>query len=602
MTINKSVEDNLKDYLKNKNLEHAFLIRGPWGSGKTHFINHFIDQFDSKEQKLIRISLFGLKSLLEIDAQIFQTLHPILGSKPAKLVGNILKGAVSVGFRMDLYGDKKDETSTNFKLDKLDLSSLGIGVTSDIVLIFDDLERTEISIREILGYVNFMIEVTQVKVILIANEEALLENEDARKIYLKFKEKVIGKTFEVANDVEKIVISFLKGTSFKNSQNLKSLLIELHTISNCLNLRIIKQAIYDFQYVCKQIPSDRLEHKEFYTMFARIFLALSIEAKKGELTEPELRSKFPFQSSSSYKKYFQNNNLIFNGDIWSDMIFKNDLKKLNENISNLHYFKLDQKNEVPTWQKLWNFKELDDKTFEKLIQELEADFFQMIETEPSVYLNKVDLMVYFSIHSLSDRSIEEIKNTVFIHIEKHQDSKHWRREKLDSSGYYGTGRPYHCEKEKDFINLKNLIIERNNIAYEEESINISNQLILDRSATFLNAIEIGNTDDIAKLLLKQFQHQCFLNNISPKDFVNSLIRADHATIEKFKEIIYDRYTSNHSFNGKPYWTYYKDELVFWEKVEALTKNQLESLPKLKKHLFYLFCENTLPTFRSILSA
>ncbi|WP_241151859.1 P-loop NTPase fold protein, partial [Pseudomonas viridiflava] len=228
------------------------------------------------------ISLFGLKSLLEIDAQIFQTLHPILGSKPAKLVGNILKGAVSVGFRMDLYGDKKDETSTNFKLDKLDLSSLGIGVTSDIVLIFDDLERTEISIREILGYVNFMIEVTQVKVILIANEEALLENEDARKIYLKFKEKVIGKTFEVANDVEKIVISFLKGTSFKNSQNLKSLLIELHTISNCLNLRIIKQAIYDFQYVCKQIPSDRLEHKEFYTMFARIFLALSIEAKKGE--------------------------------------------------------------------------------------------------------------------------------------------------------------------------------------------------------------------------------------------------------------------------------------------------------------------------------
>ncbi|WP_241160639.1 P-loop NTPase fold protein, partial [Pseudomonas viridiflava] len=121
----------------------------------------------------------------------FQTLHPILGSKPAKLVGNILKGAVSVGFRVDLYGDKKDETSTNFKLDKLDLSSLGIGVTSDIVLIFDDLERTEISIREILGYVNFMIEVTQVKVILIANEEALLENEDARKIYLKFKEKVI---------------------------------------------------------------------------------------------------------------------------------------------------------------------------------------------------------------------------------------------------------------------------------------------------------------------------------------------------------------------------------------------------------------------------
>lgn len=44
----------------------------------------------------------------------------------------------------------------------------------NLVFIFDDLERSDIPLKEFLGWINQVVEVEKMKVILIANEEKLL--------------------------------------------------------------------------------------------------------------------------------------------------------------------------------------------------------------------------------------------------------------------------------------------------------------------------------------------------------------------------------------------------------------------------------------------
>lgn len=66
--MNKHIEKYLKSYLKLDKPEFAVLLTGKWGSGKTYFIDEFINKNETKDEKqekikFIKISLFGLKEL-----------------------------------------------------------------------------------------------------------------------------------------------------------------------------------------------------------------------------------------------------------------------------------------------------------------------------------------------------------------------------------------------------------------------------------------------------------------------------------------------------------------------------------------------------------
>ncbi|WP_230850197.1 P-loop NTPase fold protein, partial [Vibrio harveyi] len=74
------------------------------------------------------------------------------------------------------------------------------------------LERSQISTVEVLGFINELVEISQVKVILVANEKVLIEGDD-KGIYKEFKEKVIGKTFEIKHDFSSVLCDFLDGSS-----------------------------------------------------------------------------------------------------------------------------------------------------------------------------------------------------------------------------------------------------------------------------------------------------------------------------------------------------------------------------------------------------
>ncbi|EDW4369342.1 hypothetical protein AA445_005407, partial [Salmonella enterica subsp. diarizonae] len=164
------------------------------------FIESFIKEYNKNAidnqsgNKIIKISLFGFKTTSSIDEMIFQSLHPLLGHRYTKLAGNILKGALKLGCKIDINGDSRPDVDINASLDKIKFSEIFSTNTDtgEIIIALDDLERTDIPLKEILGYVNYLVEISKVKVILIANEKILHEkdksSEDKTKdVYSKFK-------------------------------------------------------------------------------------------------------------------------------------------------------------------------------------------------------------------------------------------------------------------------------------------------------------------------------------------------------------------------------------------------------------------------------
>lgn len=603
MEINKHIVDNLDYYLKLSSPEYAFLLCGEWGVGKTHFIDEFIEKKNNMDLKLIKISLFGLKEISDINACIFQELHPILGSKYAKLAANVLKGAIRLGVKLDVDSDGTSESTVKTKFDKLDIRKLfSDGKSKEIVLIFDDLERSEISTVEMLGFINALVENSKVKVILVANESAIIDGVDG-KTYIDFKEKVIGKTFEIKHNFDAILSHFLEGNSLiEYKQSIK----DVYSRSKLKNLRKIKQSIDDFEYLINQVDDEYKKNNQFYKDLVRCFFALSIEIKKGSLSEKDLRKNLPFRlgdeskktSEGVYTKYFSDQTHLYNGDTWANILFKGDLAKINEETSKLAFFVEKTEKERPDWVKLWNFRELEDAEFSKLIESLESELNKLTENNLKIYLHKISLIIYFSKNSLSKIRMEHVHELVEKYISKYKASKHWKNINLLNIGIYdGTGYGYLCDRDDDFINLKKLIVDSNVEAFEQGEI----QRKKDKVDSVLNIIKTSNLEHFSEVLLGEDRLKPIFNDVAPCLFIDRLLDSENSTIGKITDILSQRYTENYIYDGAPSYTYLKSEVDFWKGVQQELNKKLPYKEMLKGHLLELFSKYTITNIVDLLS-
>ncbi|WP_028294578.1 P-loop NTPase fold protein [Oceanobacter kriegii] len=607
MEINKHVVDNLDYYLSLPSPEYAFLLCGEWGVGKTHFADEYIKKKNGKDFKLIKISLFGLRDISEINAGIFQKLHPLLGSKSARLAGNIIKGAFSMGLRIDIDSGENYESTLNTKLDKLNFFEFFLDEKKkEVVLIFDDLERSKISTVEVLGFINELVETSQVKVILIANEKVLIEGDDGDK-YKDFKEKVIGKTFEVKHDFSSVLCEFLDGYSLGGHEEC---IQYIYNRSNFKNLRKFKQSIDDFEYLIKNIDDKYKANDQFYKDLVKCFFALSVEVKKGGLSEEDLRKNTPFNKGDEklnskediYSKYFSRQARLYNGDVWANIIFKGDLERINEETSKLALFVEKVEKERPNWLKLWYFKELENDEFSSLIDEVEDELKCLVENDLRIYLHKIALVTYFSKIGLGKLCIDEIKEIVERYISKYKDSDFWKTNLVAGDIYNnGTGYGYINDQDQDFIVLKARITSENEKTYNQEK-----QIAEEREAkkildSIVSSIESDLDGEFKKLLLDVYRYNPILNNVNPKAFVGSLVDANNSAIVKLNDVILERYSENHFVNDRVKFSFFREELDFWKGVETGLKQILLNDIGLKGHILGLFLKHTVSKVIFLLS-
>lgn len=434
-SVNAHVEEYLDYYCSLSNPPgFAVLLKGAWGSGKTWFIEQYQKSLDARNIRVFYISLYGMNNTADIEDQFFQLLHPIMSSRGMAVTGIVLKGLLKGALKIDLTGDGQDDGTWNIQIPNIDLPKKLDNIDKSI-LIFDDLERCKIDLSSLLGYINFFVEHNDMKVILIAHEDKLLEDAD----YPSIKEKLIGKTLNILPIFEDALKSFVHRVEDVKIRDFLSnnfdIIKDLYQRTNYKNLRSLNNILLEFSRIFHKLPRSVQTHPEALANILKVLTALSIEIHQGTISPEDigklttqyasfLNKKSPIstdendQSQSADCKNRLNEVLdshpfldmyqVFPSLTWWKSFFSQgliDLEELNLSISNSKYF---QDENTPNWVKIWHFSELSDATFEALIKEVEIEFRNRVNSDLGVVTHVVGLFLMFSDAGIYRRTRKDI--------------------------------------------------------------------------------------------------------------------------------------------------------------------------------------------------
>ena len=326
--------ESILDYIRSDYTDYAVMINGEWGSGKTHFWNNKVRkkiesmQLNGRRYTTIYMSLYGISNLEEISKKIFIETTQLMDKNLRKFMNNNEQTTIpeyaKTGIDMaNLFG----VTQNGDKLDYAEFFS-----TDDKVLCFDDLERANVDVIDILGYINNFVEHDHIKTIIICNEKELStklkssniemktfiatylldkQNEltkadkpivekiqdkiehvfDKANDYERIKEKLIGETFEYAPKFDYIINGILM--RYESNPDLirflrenTGFIISTFNKSGTRNLRILKHALNDFKKIYEMVSKSypNTSNRVMQTML--IFtIAVSFEIKAGKITK-----------------------------------------------------------------------------------------------------------------------------------------------------------------------------------------------------------------------------------------------------------------------------------------------------------------------------
>ena len=238
--------------MHNPDPQYAVMLKGKWGCGKSFFVNKWIEEYTNAGEgvslKPIYVSLYGLKNTSQITESIDRVLHPLLYSKGAELTKKLFKIAGKVVLKTSFDVDKNgsEDISLDATLDSLSILLSKDNIIGNKLIIFDDLERCLIDMKLLLGYINSFVEHGSCHVILVGDETRVVSR--WKKTLIEFKEKTVGREFEIMPDVDDAITCFLHGyiPSDEWLQNQKTLITDIFHATECNNLRILRQCLYDF--------------------------------------------------------------------------------------------------------------------------------------------------------------------------------------------------------------------------------------------------------------------------------------------------------------------------------------------------------------------
>lgn len=221
------IVDILINYVDESIYDYAVMIDGEWGCGKTYFIKKRLytelekhekekaqNQEGYKPKGIIYLSLYGVKSLEEVSKQILMESYFV---KSGNAKGIIRKGTEITGKMLPVLFDIiKTKTGLELEAENVSNAAGGFFSVKDSILIFDDLERCNCPVNEVLGYINTYVEHEGMKVIIIANQKeigknAYLTNQELKYLVaanenINFDENIERKSnfFTQSNEEEKI--------------------------------------------------------------------------------------------------------------------------------------------------------------------------------------------------------------------------------------------------------------------------------------------------------------------------------------------------------------------------------------------------------------
>lgn len=603
--MNENIYNILNSYAENHDPQYAIFLKGLWGCGKTYFIKNWMTQYDkdhpSDENALtlkpIYVSLYGIKQISDIRAAIDKEINPFFYSKTGKFITGFAKVLSKVVLKtdIDINSDKNSDISISGTIDPLSIFKTPIDEIGGVkFIIFDDLERCLLDMKEALGFINYFVEHYNCHVIIIGDDSHFTD--DKKRTFEGFKEKTIGREFEIQADVNNAIKSFLDEVPI--SDFLKS---EQELITSCFlatkynNLRLLRQCLYDFKTQAQKYFDKIEKNKDFFRS-----LLCSYIVTYAEYHNVEGRDLFVSIAQKGYafflmgdkekesanrlmSKYFHNNNTYISNVLNSSVSFV--LAQIREGRSLDEYIdkqlSTEQKQNCP-WNQLTDYWRMDNTMFNgvymQTISALKND--KIIAASALSYV--LAYLFYFDsldIIRINDDTIEYIKKGI--------------RQILCSS----------IDKKNLYENFQNLrfgyrryIITEEPIPRVKEMMDFAEQIYREVNAKMKDDMQIAlenlsdnNIEDLGRIECRLYPdgkdfykaHAIFAN-VDANLIYHALVRMTNESRNSFLLFIKDRYGNAMTEQDA---TTFQDDIPFLKKLYNLIGNDLPSYTCIDKFSF-----------------
>lgn len=572
---NEEVTNKLDYYYDNKNIDGAVFLNGSWGSGKTYYIEKYVDFFNSnKKERAVYVSLNGLKSVDEVNNALLAALHPVLSATKKSPILKVLSCATK--YTTDILSINYDSLSEiNFDISKFDAN----------LIVFDDIERCQVEIPVLFGYID-LIKKSCSKIILVADEKELLnylfpeeayhnkavssnvlianncskaeetgetKNKDKKdiitsilnekndskysgivreleeiekniypkKYYEIIKEKVVWDTIPFVFDINILFDTIINYSEYENIKeiviNNKNIIMKIEDMFKCRNLRTYKCALDVLKYLHNENIFDSYSHKEEIErkVLVNVF-ALMINYKHPSKFGIDFPIRIDGEEYEKLVSFSEYNNGIYVDieELESELSLKeNELSEIDEDKVPIYILEL---------KETWVYKTDEDLT--NNINELLNAYND----------NKLDIkyfiLCYHYLYSYIEEFGFELKDV------KLDDVKNELIERINSSNKYVDLEDFHFMLDNFYENeigdIKEIYhtLESMNQRYEskeivKESLNISN-LPLDR---------------IKKISEQAIGRKAFLSLFSVNDLMDYIKKADNEGVAYFRLLIHQVY-------------------------------------------------------------
>lgn len=347
-----NIKEEIKDYIFRKELTGALLLTGEWGCGKSYLVKEIAKELNENKRAAVAvISLFGLDSVATINHRVKEEYFNLAFGSVGKAVKKVSKGISTVAKDglavanaatdgLPGLGAASQGVSAIMSYDLFGFISVkntvGKGRNShNFVLIFDDLERCNITPKDLLGAINEYVENKQIKVIIVAEEGKITSDK-----YKEYKEKLISRTLRMRADYQILITNIIKKysqTAKGYSQFLienRNLIIQAFCESKTNNLRIVRTILSDFERIYEawketEVKTDNLKWV-LYTFACEVFLSKMPPAEEKH-QEKGIDYFLIGREGEQYKDKGKNNSYfisvsqwIYDG-VWVEERFKREL-------------------------------------------------------------------------------------------------------------------------------------------------------------------------------------------------------------------------------------------------------------------------------------
>ncbi len=566
---------------------YAVLVNGEWGSGKTYLVKKVLEKAGAK---YLYVSLYGMSSLEEVGDALFQQLHPVLGSKAMRVASMLGKSFLRGSIKIDLDGDGKVDGSMAPQLSAMSLSK-SFQNAGDKILIFDDVERSHISVANVLGYINSFVEHEDCKAILIAHESEIQGDDD--NAYTRVKEKLIGKTLRVTADFTSALgnfFSLIDDDRLRDYYELKRETIgELFRKSGTNNLRILKATLWGFERFAGCVTDKQRQHDELMETLMTVFFVLSFELKVGRLKEDELRT---FQAHSWLnvnpekearaaieERYpgVLSNDSILNYQTWARILVDGAINRA-EIQAELSQHPLLAAASEPSWRVLW-VGHGTEQEIDAAIESLEKDFLSRSYSKVGELFHVFGIRLWLArIGAIPPKTVEDIVEEAKLYIDDLLAEERLPRLDADETPIeFGawSGLYFKEQESPEFGEIRKYVEERQEVASEAFRKNDSQRVAdMMTSNADLFYLRLCHTNSKGNL----YARTPILHFLDPKTFAEAVLALPHSNLATALVTFKTRYDPAGQISRL------EPELPWLAEVDTILRTAAEGLKPVQKDL------------------